>query len=113
MSLFSIITSPLGLPIDNALIEWLILFIVEMIAGRMAYSATNGGPLGHEKWWLAKLFFFVAVWAILYVIIWLAKLVINNWVVIVCCLAGLLAAGVVTWLIVLKRKKSMTQDNEV
>lgn len=96
--LFDILTDPLGLPI-NALYEYLILAFVGAIAFRIAWETSPGGFGGSTIHWSVRLIAFVAIWAVIYFVIWLGKLVIANWITVLCVIAGLAVIGITTYLI--------------
>ena len=69
---FEILTDPLGLPI-NALWEYLILAIINVVAFNIAWDASPGGTWGSTIHWAVRLVAFVIIWAVTYGIIALAK----------------------------------------
>ena len=80
-SLFSLLISPLGLPI-RPIWEWVILSIVEAIAFRAAYNLVGEMDVDNSGirtilHWLLRLIIFVAIWFVLNKGIWLVKLVIG------------------------------------
>lgn len=79
MSIFDLITSPLGLPI-SPLYEWIILLVVGSIAYHAAFSFVgsldlhNGGVMSIIHW-VIRLAVYVIVWFILYHIIEFLQLI--------------------------------------
>ena len=76
--IFDLVTNPLSLPI-NPLYEWIIMFIIGGIAFVIAYSIVgklelrgNEGSVAH---WIIRIGVFVVLWAI----VRLTIIVINNW----------------------------------
>lgn len=94
--LYTIFTSPLGLPI-NPLWEYLILLIVGEVVHEIAWQVSPGGKIGSFIYWITKLFAFVAIWVLLYGIIWIVQFVWANiwWFV--------LALGVVALIVTVVR----------
>lgn len=100
--IFDIITDPLGLPVFW-ITECIILLIVEKIAFIVAWNASPGGKFGSEIHWFVRVLAFIVIWAIVYAVIWTAKLVIKHWIISLCILCGILIT-VVTTRIVRKNK---------
>ena len=75
--IFEILTDPLGLPI-NALWEYLILAIINVVAFKIGWDASPGGTWGSAIHWAVRLVAFVIIWAITYGIIALAKWLFAN-----------------------------------
>ena len=76
---YTILTSPLGLPIDP-IWEYIILLVVGEVVHEIAYWVSPGGKFGSLIYWLTKLIVFVAIWAVLYGIIAAIKFVIIHWI---------------------------------
>ena len=76
---YTLLTDPLGLPIEP-LWEYVILLIVGEIVHEIAWGASPGGTFGSLIYWVTKLIAFVAIWAVLYVIIATVQFVIAHWV---------------------------------
>lgn len=72
--LYTIFTNPLGLPI-SPIWEYIILLIVGEVVHEIAWQVSPGGELGSFIYWVTKLLAFVAIWAVLYGIIWLVQFV--------------------------------------
>lgn len=77
--LFTLLTDPLGLPIEP-LWEYVILLIVGEIVHEIAWNISPGGVLGSPIYWVTKLLAFVLIWAALYVIIVAVQFVIAHWI---------------------------------
>ena len=77
--LFTLLTDPLGLPIEP-LWEYVILLIVGEIVHEIAWSTSPGGVLGSPIYWVTKLLAFVLIWAALYAIIVAVQFVIVHWI---------------------------------
>ena len=83
--IFDLLTSPLGLPI-NPIAEWLILLVVGTIAYKYAYykageissdfGISNSGIMSMLHW-IIRFITFVPIWAVLYGICWIIKLIIS------------------------------------
>lgn len=100
--LYTIITSPLGLPI-SPIWEYLILLVVGEIVHEIAWNVSPGGRFGSLIYWVTKLLAFVSVWAILYGIISAIKFVVAHWVWFT--IGGLaLLIGVILWITVNNKK---------
>ncbi|MBR5537582.1 MAG: hypothetical protein IKU58_06750 [Clostridia bacterium] len=78
---FTIITEPLGLPLDWWW-EYLILAIIGKIAFEVAWDASPGGLFGSEIHWSVRTFAFIILWAVTYVVIAVVKWLVNNWVLV-------------------------------
>ena len=76
--IFDRITDPLGLPI-YFLWEYLILAIIGKIGYKIAYSASPGGRFGSEIHWFVRIISYIFLWAITYSVIWIIKLFIAHW----------------------------------
>lgn len=106
---YFLFTSPLGLPI-NPLWEWAILLIFETIAYVCAYAISSGGNLGSAIHWTVRLFIFVILWLIAYGIIYLIKLIFENWIIILSVLGGaILVGGIITAIVLSTKKKREKQ----
>lgn len=77
--LFTLLTDPLGLPIEP-LWEYVILLIVGEIVHEIAWNISPGGVLGSPIYWVTKLLAFVLIWAALYAIIVAVQFVIAHWI---------------------------------
>lgn len=103
--IFDIITDPLGLPI-SWIWELLILIGIEIIAGKIAWDASPGGLFGSEIHWFVRILAFVIIWAIVYAVIWTAKLIIKHWIISLCILGGILLIIAVICIVRRKNNKS-------
>lgn len=84
-SIFDLLTSPLGLPV-NPLLEYVILAVVGGIAYRIAFAKvgeislefgiSNSGLMSILHW-IIRIIAFVPIWAMLYGICYVIKLVIS------------------------------------
>ncbi|MDD3346520.1 hypothetical protein [Oscillibacter sp.] len=101
---FQLITSPLGLPI-SPLYEYLILLVLNEIAFQIAWNASPGGRWGSEIHWAVRIPTFIIIWAITYGVIWTAKWVCANWILVVSCIGALAILGGTIALVVLRRKR--------
>ncbi len=111
--LFDRITDPLGLPIAWYW-EWIILAVIELAAFAIAFRAVgdlydggmiSGSASGSILHWIIRLIVFVAIWAITYFVIWLAKLIFAHWILIVSILGGILVIAAIVCLIVRYTRK--------
>ena len=111
--LFDRITDPLGLPIAWYW-EWIILAIITFAAYAIAFRAVgdlydggmiSGSASGSILHWIISLIVFVAIWAITYFVIWLAKLIFAHWILIVSILGGILVTAAIICLIVRYTRK--------
>lgn len=112
--IFELITSPFGLPI-NPLYEYFILAGIGVIAFRIAYDLA--GMIGSNSFerkglhWFIRLLVFIALWAIVRFIIWIAQ---NQMLAFI--IAGVIVGLIVlVWIIRLiisfvKRKKRERED---
>ena len=108
---FTILTDPLGLPI-NALWEYLILLVLNEIAYRIAWEASPGGFGGSTIHWFVRAIAFVIMWAVTYAVIAVVKWIFVHWVLIVCILgAALLIAGIITIIVLRKNRQTAGEKN--
>ena len=77
--LFTLLTDPLGLPIEP-LWEYVILLVVGEIVHEVAWSVSPGGTFGSLIYWVTKLLAFVVIWAVLYALIAVVQFVIAHWI---------------------------------
>jgi len=94
---YTLLTDPLGLPIEP-LWEYVILLIVGEIVHEIAWNASPGGRLGSLIYWVTKLLAFVIIWAVLYGIIATIQFIIAYWIWFAIG-AAVLIAIVITWVI--------------
>ena len=76
---YTLLTNPLGLPIDP-LWEYIILLLVGEIVHRIAWDASPGGAFGSMIYWATKFLAFVTIWGVLYGVITAAKFVVAHWI---------------------------------
>jgi hypothetical protein len=91
--LFTLLTDPLGLPIEP-LWEYVILLIVGEIVHEIAWNISPGGDLGSPIYWVTKLLAFVLIWAALYAIIVAVQFVIAHWIWFTIGVAILIVASI-------------------
>ena len=105
--IFGKLTDPLGLPIEWYW-EWLILAVIGLAAYIIAYKAVgelysdgwiDGSTAGSILHWVIRFIFFVVIWAITYIVIWLAKIVFAHWVIVVGILGGFLIVGAIVFIL--------------
>ena len=89
-SLFNFLTYPLGLPIDT-FYSYLIMLVIGEIAYSIAYSSVGNlytkniiqdsfnGSICH---WLIRFPVYIIIWAVLYGLISLGKLIYRNWKIV-------------------------------
>lgn len=86
-SLFYFLTYPLGLPIDT-FYSYLIMLVIGEIAYSIAYSSVGklytkniiqGSFDGSICHWLIRFPVYIIIWAVLYGLISLGKLIYHNW----------------------------------
>ena len=106
--LYSILTSPLGLPIDP-LWEYIILAAVEVFAHKAAWEFSPGGSFGSLIFWGAKFAVTISAWAVLYGIIVAAKFVIAHWIWFALGTATITLSGIVVLNLMKNRNISHTQ----
>ena len=97
--IFEILTDPLGLPI-NALWEYLILAIINVVAFKIGWDASPGGTRGSAIHWAVRLVAFVIIWAVTYGIIALAKRIFANWVIALCIIIGIIMLSIVIVIVI-------------
>lgn len=81
--IYNFLISPLGLPI-NAVWEWAILAVIEIVAYKIAWKISPGGFFGSEIHWTVRTIAFFVIWTITYGAILAIKFVIENWLIFVC-----------------------------
>ncbi len=98
--IFEFLTEPLGLPIVWYQ-EYIILAVIGFVAYIIAYNTVgdlyradfiSGSTTGSFFHWLIRLFIFAIIWAVTYAVIWLSKLVMSNWQMILMVLGGVVGA---------------------
>ena len=103
--LFERMTDPLGLPI-GVLEEYIVLLILGSVAYLIAYVKV--GELYHEgsitsktegslMHWSIRVIVFFAIWAVLYCLIWLGKLIVRHWQIALTVFVMMLLAGVILY----------------
>lgn len=121
--IFEFFTEPLGLPIVWYQ-EYIILAAIGFVAYIIAYNTVgdmyradfiSGSTAGSFFHWLIRLFIFAVIWAVTYGIIWISKLVISNWQIILMVLGGIIGAIVLCALAIfglrkIKNSKAVNKD---
>jgi len=121
--LFEFLTEPLGLPIVWYQ-EYIILAVIGLIAYIIAYNTVgdmyradfiSGSTAGSFFHWLIRLFVFAIIWALTYGVIWISKLVISNWQMILMVFGGIvgtigLCALAIYGMRKIKRSKAVNKD---
>lgn len=79
--LFSIFSDPLGLPISY-IWEYIILFLLNLIAYKVAWNASPGGSFGSEIHWIVRTVVFAIIWLVTYALIFISKWILANWKVL-------------------------------
>ena len=109
--LFTLLTDPLGLPI-NALWEYVILAVIGEIAYRIAWEASPGGFGGSTIHWVVRAISFVIMWAVTYLAITVVKWIFAHWVLVACILGAILViTGVITIVILRQKKRTAGEKN--
>lgn len=98
---YTLLTNPLGLPIEP-LWEYVILLVVGEIVHIIAWKASPGGSFGSLTYWVSKLIAYVVIWAVLYGLIALVRLIVAHWVWFTIGAAILIALGIA--FVIWKRK---------
>lgn len=107
--LFTLLTDPLGLPI-HALWEYVILALIDRITFHIAWDASPGGFGGSTIHWVVRTIAFFIIWAITYSVIAVMKWFFVHWLLILCILGAiLLITGIIT-IIILRKKKQMAGE---
>ena len=108
--LYTILTDPLGLPIEP-IWEFIILLIIGEIVHEIAFLVSPGGTFGSLIYWVTKLLVFVAIWAILYGIIATINFVILHWLWFT--IGGVvLLTGIIVWIIIHKKRGKICNQQE-
>lgn len=103
--IFEIISDPLGLPI-SVIWEYVILLLLNEVAFRTAWNASPGGRWGSEIHWAIRIPTFIVLWVITYGVIYIAKWLWTNWILVLSILGGIVVlAGIIT-IIMLNIKKN-------
>lgn len=96
--LFEFLTEPLGLPIVWYQ-EYIILAVIGLVAYIIAYITVgdmyradfiSGSIAGSFFHWLIKLLVFAVIWAVTYGVVWISKIIISNWQIILIGLGGII-----------------------
>lgn len=82
--IFELVTDPLGLPIEWYK-EWLVLALIELIAGEIAFSkvrilyhvSISGKSAGSLAYWTIKSVVAVTIWAATYVVIKIGRFIMT------------------------------------
>ena len=107
--IFDFLTDPLGLPI-HPLWEYLFLFVIGIIAFKIAWDISPGGTFGSLIHWGARLGVFVLMWLLVYGIIAICKWLFTNWVIIVSILGGIVAVVLAIFQIQTLKKKGKAKN---
>lgn len=100
---YDIFTSPLGLPIAWYY-EYLILAVIDVIAYRLAFSKVGdlydsgmicGSSAGSFFHWIIRAVLFIVMWAVTYGVIWLGKIAIANWQIILMFAVSIVGASLI------------------
>ena len=110
--IFEIIVDPLGLPI-SVIWEYIILLFLNEIAFQMAWNSSPGGKWGSEIHWAVRIPTFIFLWAITYGVIYTAKWLWTNWILVLSILGSIAAfAGILFIILNVKRNRSrQRKDN--
>ena len=114
--LFELFTSELTLPIEP-LHEYVILVIISAIAFSIGWNVSPGGKWGSLIHWVVRLAAFVGLWFIAGIVLIVAQWIINNRILVVSVVIGILlliAIISITRLILKKknvRKEKQNNDN--
>ena len=101
---FEFLTEPLGLPIEWYY-EYIILAVIGMIAYGIAYSKVgdmyrggliDGRTSGSFFHWFIRLIIFAVLWAVTYGVIWVGKLIIENWIISLIVIGAIVAVALLT-----------------
>lgn len=122
MSLYEFLIEPLGLPIEWYW-EYLILFIINEIAYRIAYdkvgdmydAGMSGKDAGSFFHCIIRTFCFGVMWAIAYGVIWLCKWLFANWILVVSIVGAIfITIGLIIIItkIIKNKKKREISPNE-
>ena len=98
--IYEFFTSPLGLPIEWYY-EYAIMAVIDLIAYGIAYRKV--GDLFSDGWisgrstgsffhWIIRAILVIAMWAITYGVIWLGKILIANWQIILMSAGSIVGA---------------------
>lgn len=77
--LFKFLTDPLSLEIDP-LSELIILFVIGIIAFKIAWNISPGGKYGSLIHWTVRIIVFVLLWAIASFAIKVIQWIVENWI---------------------------------
>lgn len=120
--IFDLLTDPLGLPTEWYY-EYLILAAIGAVAYGIAYrcvgdmyhmGAIDGRTSGSFFHWLIRFILFAVLWAVTYGVIAAVRWLIENWVMVLCILGGIVAiAGVVMVTTFFIRRRKKKADTEV
>lgn len=106
--LFELLTDPLSLPI-NPIWEYIILSIIGVIAFKIAWNESPGGPLGSLIHWTIRFVVFVSLWFVIDTIIVVGQWLIKNWFIAVFAVGGIGVVFVVSIVVKMIFKKKQTK----
>lgn len=104
--LFKLFTSELTLPVEP-LHECIILVIIGAIALSVGWDVSPGGKWGSLIHWVVRLAVFVGLWFVTGIVLIVAQWIINNWILVVSVVGGilLLIAIISITRLILKKEK--------
>lgn len=110
--LFELFTSELTLPIEP-LHECIILAIIGAIAFSVGWDVSPGGKWGSLIHWVVRLAVFVGLWLVTGIVLMIAQWVINNWILVVSIVGGiLLLIAIISITRLILKKKNARKENQ-
>ena len=100
-SIFKLFTEAIDLPVSE-MYKFYITIIIGIIAFKVAWWISPGGRLGSEIHWVARIITFFLLWTIVNYIILLLNWVINNMILSLFILLGLLLISVLFYKLIKK-----------
>lgn len=90
--IFDYAINPLGIPMLEPLYEWSILFLIELIAFKIAFSKVGdlyrygfiqSSVAGSFIHWIIRIIVFTFIWAITYGFVWIGLFLFAHWEIII------------------------------
>jgi len=103
--IFTKLIDPLILPIP-VFYEYIVLFLVGIVAFRIAWKVSPGGRWGSEIHWIVRLIIFVSLWLLLNTLILIAKWILTNYILILWIVVGIVIIALISYAIIRNNRKA-------
>jgi len=88
------------------------LLLLNEIAFQTAWNASPGGRWGSEIHWVVRIPTFIVLWGITYCVIYIAKLLWINWILVLSIFGGIIALAGILTIIILNVKKNRNKSKK-